>query len=206
MGGTCRYTADGQIDVVIVYSAERLYRRVAEIDDLIEQLRDVPVHSVSSGNVDLATADGRMLARVLASMAQHESEKRGERVARAARQRAEDGGYGGGRRRFGYMKTADALLEDEAEAMRVAYKAVAAGATLESIVRDWKARFGVGSLGGKITGVQVRDPGAGRRTGEGTRWDTLHPGRAWAALQVPRAETPEHIAGDVAEYLRQRLP
>ena len=35
-----------------------------------------------------------------------------------------------------------------------------------------------------IEGFGLHDPGGGRRKGEGSWWDVLHPGRSWAAKQV----------------------
>lgn len=57
---------------------------------------------------------------------------------------------------------------------------------------------------GLLDGFGNHDPGKGRREGVRSRWDTLHPGRSFAPLFPPRAETPEAIAIDVAEYLAAR--
>lgn len=57
---------------------------------------------------------------------------------------------------------------------------------------------------GLLDGFGNHDPGAGRRQGVRSRWDTLHPGRSFAPLFPARSETPEAIADDVAEYLAQR--
>ena len=149
--------ADGEANMVIAYSADRLYRQVAELDDLMDALGDRPVETVKSGEVDLSTADGRLKARIMATVAQHEAEKRGERVTRAAAQRAKEGRYGGGARRMGYTATADALVPDEADEVAWAYRHVAAGGSLESVARRWREVLGSGPQGGEITGVQVRD-------------------------------------------------
>jgi hypothetical protein len=57
---------------------------------------------------------------------------------------------------------------------------------------------------GLLDGFGNHDPGAGRRQGVRSRWDTLHPGRAFAPLFPERPETAENIAADVVEYLAQR--
>ena len=57
---------------------------------------------------------------------------------------------------------------------------------------------------GLVDGFGNHDPGAGRRQGVRSRWDTLHPGRSWAPLFPERSETAKYIAKDVAEYLAQR--
>lgn len=46
-------------DVVIVWAADRLYRRIAELEGLVEDLRGIDVVPVKSGKIDLSTADGR---------------------------------------------------------------------------------------------------------------------------------------------------
>jgi DNA invertase Pin-like site-specific DNA recombinase len=148
---------EGHLDVVVTWASDRLYRRLSDLEELTKVLGSVTVATVKSGKVDLSTADGILMANLLGSVSQHESQKRGERVARAASQRAQEGRYNGGQRRFGYNPTATELKADEADAVREAYRHVAAGGTLESIVRDWRERFGVGTLGGKITGTQVRE-------------------------------------------------
>jgi hypothetical protein len=56
-----------------------------------------------------------------------------------------------------------------------------------------------------LDGFGNHDPGAGRRVGVNSRWDTLHPGRSWAALSTPRDETPGAIIKDAQEYIRSRL-
>lgn len=56
---------------------------------------------------------------------------------------------------------------------------------------------------GLLDGFGHHDPGAGRRQGLRTRWDTLHPGRSFAPFFVDRPETAESIALDVTDYLAQ---
>jgi Eco29kI restriction endonuclease len=55
-----------------------------------------------------------------------------------------------------------------------------------------------------VDGFGNHDPGAGRRAGMRSRWDTLHPGRPWAPYFAERPESVEAIAADVIEYLRAR--
>lgn len=149
--------AAGRVDAVVAWATDRLYRRTTDLDRLVDALAGIEVATVKSGDVDLTTADGRLRARILADVAQHESEKKGERVKAAAEQRARAGGYGGGSRRMGFTKHANELVPDEADAIREAYLRIAAGGSLESIAKDWRARFDGGPKGGYITGVQVRE-------------------------------------------------
>ena len=72
----------GGVDAIVTYHADRLYRRASDLErlvDIVETSR-TQVHTVAAGNVDLTTASGRMVARMLGAAAQHESERIGERT------------------------------------------------------------------------------------------------------------------------------
>lgn len=146
----------GEIDCVIVWATDRLYRRLTDLEELVTVLGATPVATVKSGDVDLSTADGKTIARILGSVAQGEVEKRGERVARAARQRAEAGRFGGGTRRFGYTADMKALVPEEADAIARAYEQVLAGHSLRSIAREWAERGLRGPTGASIAPHSVR--------------------------------------------------
>src|SRR5215475_2256352 len=92
-------------DVIVSYSNGRLTRRPLELEDLIKLHEDtgVLIHTVKSGNDDLSTADGRMVARIKAAVDAAEVERTAERVERTARQRREEGRAHGGSRTFGYV-------------------------------------------------------------------------------------------------------
>lgn len=95
----------GAVDVIVAYSNGRLTRRPLELEDVIQvhEKTGVMIHTVKSGNDDLSTADGRMVARIKAAVDAAEVERSAERVARAARQRREEGRLHGGARTFGYI-------------------------------------------------------------------------------------------------------
>ncbi len=93
-----------EVDGLAAYSSSRLYRRPAELAPLIALVKDRPdfeIATVASGRIDLTTADGRMIAGILAEVDQAEVDKLKERVKRARRQRIEQGLYGGGKRPSG---------------------------------------------------------------------------------------------------------
>lgn len=56
----------------------------------------------------------------------------------------------------------------------------------------------------KVDGLGNNDPGAGRRNGARPRWDTLHPGRHWAALLAEHPDGEKSIVESVLEYLDER--
>src|SRR3954454_22141522 len=89
----------GEFGVVLAYSNSRLTRRLAELEDLIQlhERTGVVFMTVVSGNDNLSTADGRMVARIKASVDSAEAERIGERVAAARERQAKAGAYNGGR-------------------------------------------------------------------------------------------------------------
>lgn len=56
-----------------------------------------------------------------------------------------------------------------------------------------------------LDGFGNHDPGKGRRRGAIPLWDTVHPGRGWAAKHDPRPElSNESLSRNVVQYLRER--
>ena len=53
-----------------------------------------------------------------------------------------------------------------------------------------------------IDGFGNHDPGKGRYQGMRSKWDTLHPGRAWAAKCAMRGETELQIITELTAYLK----
>lgn len=106
----------GELDLILAYSNSRLTRRLLEFEHLIQlyERKGVKIRTVVSGEDDLSTADGRMTARIRASVDAAEAERAAERVTRAALQRAELGGGNGGTRPFGWQ-AADRTKLDPAE-------------------------------------------------------------------------------------------
>lgn len=132
----------GDFEVILAYSNSRLTRRLLELEELIQlhEQRGTVINTVVSGNDDLSNADGRFAARIKASMDAAEAERTGERVRRAARQRAEQGLPKHGRyRTFGHSSDWQ-LVESEAAEIRDAFNRVIPGESLQSIARDWNAR------------------------------------------------------------------
>lgn len=71
----------GEVSKVVVWRLDRLGRTAAGLTKLFADLQErrIPLISLKDG-IDLSTASGRMLANVLASVAQFETELRAERV------------------------------------------------------------------------------------------------------------------------------
>lgn len=92
----------GLVDVVLAWHTDRLHRSPVELEAYISACgqHDVATVTVRAGELDLATASGRMVARMLGAAARHESEQKSERIRRTREQEAQAGriqgilGYG----------------------------------------------------------------------------------------------------------------
>lgn len=72
----------GKVSAVVVWRLDRLGRTASGLTQLFDDLRERKVNLVSlKDGLDLSTPAGRLMANVLASVAQYETEVRGERVA-----------------------------------------------------------------------------------------------------------------------------
>ena len=139
--------AAGQFRVIVAYTSSRLTRRPRENEDLIElaERHGVQFRYLRSPSFDLNTADGRNIARILAANDAAESERIAERVSRAVRQRAEDGGFHGGTPAFGFQLVKDAAGRivawephpTHAKWLEEAAGRVLAGETLYGICAEW---------------------------------------------------------------------
>ena len=149
---------NGEIDVIVAWAADRIYRRLADLEDLANRLKaaDVTVQTVKSGEIDLSTADGRFMAAIIGSAAKRESEKIGERVSVELERRASEGLRAGGPRRFGYNNEMTELIPLEAKAVRDAYKTIAKGGSIRSICMKWDEMGLQGPRGGAMQHGQVR--------------------------------------------------
>jgi len=127
----------GRLAAVVAYHPDRLYRRLPDLEGLVDAVQGAgaEVVTVKAGDVDLSTASGKMVARILGSVAQHESERIGERVSRVKRERAAQGRpAGGGRRPFGLTADRSALVPAEADALREAAAAILEGDSFGVVV------------------------------------------------------------------------
>lgn len=127
-----------EFGVVLAYSNSRLTRRPRELEDLIDlhAATGVLLKTVVSGDDDLSTADGRMVARIKANVDAAEAERTAERVARAKKQAAEQGRYRGGPRPYGFNKDGVTHHKKEADVIRHATKAILSGRSLAAVVRE----------------------------------------------------------------------
>jgi DNA invertase Pin-like site-specific DNA recombinase len=137
---------DGRIGAVVAWDLDRLHRRPIELEYFMALADEKHLALATvSGDVDLSTAQGRLIARLKGSVAAHEIEHKKVRQLRATRQAAERG-VPNWRQAFGYVVTASGGFElDPAVAPLVAqaYAAIIAGGSLGDVCRLWN---GAGAL------------------------------------------------------------
>lgn len=143
---------DGRIDGVVVYHTDRLVRRSRELEDFIDLTEQ---HGIAqnlatvSGDIDLATGEGRLVARIHGAVAGKESDDKSRRNRRKHQELAEAGKVsGGGTRPFGYEQDRLTIRPSEARLIREATKRILAGDSLRSVCKDWTDR-GVQTVTGK---------------------------------------------------------
>lgn len=135
----------GLLKAVVAWEPDRLYRDMIDLEALVDLLeaRPIEVATVNSGIVDLSTSNGRLQARIRASVARHESELKAERLRAKHEELAERGRWSGGPRPFGYRPAGDGGLEvipAEAEVVREVAARVLAGESPHALCRDLDAR------------------------------------------------------------------
>ncbi len=139
----------GEIDVLVAWHLDRLMRKLADLESLIVRCEKAGVRVATvSGDIDLSTDAGRLVGRILSSVAQGEVERKSARQKRAALQAAESG-RPPARRAFGFTNGDHDPVE--APALAELYGKVLAGMSMLAATR-W-----------------LNDHG--HRTTTGRRWD-----------------------------------
>jgi site-specific DNA recombinase len=130
----------GEFDVIVARHMDRLLRRLAELENVLERCQRAGAAIVTaSDGVDTSGDGGRLVARILSSVAQGEVERKGARQRSAAIQAAKQGRWVGGRRAFGYEADGVTIRASEAELIKKGYADVLAGESLSEVARRWDA-------------------------------------------------------------------
>ena len=166
-----RLLAGRETDYVVIPVVDRFFRNLRDLEDVIDICLETGAALVAaSGEIDLSHDQGRLVARLLTSVARAETERKGARQ-RAANEQAARAGKPrlAAPRPFGYQD--DHLTADRAEGRAVAEgcAALLGGGTLSGVMREW-ARAG------------LRPPQAGTRRAT-VRWT---PGSIRTILMNPR--------------------
>jgi site-specific DNA recombinase len=185
----------GQIRAVLSYSNSRLTRRPLELERLIaaHDRTGVELRTVVSGRDDLSTADGRMTARIKASVDAAESERIGERVRRAKLETRLAGRWGGGRRPYGYNADGVTVRAYEKLIVADATDAILLGTSLRTYAAKLNAQGCLTSTGRawaptELRKVLVRARNAGLREHQGkvigkAEWPALVAEEKWLAVR-----------------------
>ncbi len=175
----------GRFDVVVAFAADRLARRLSDVERLIAT--GVKAATVQGG-LDLTTPEGEAQAGILAAFARLEVRQKAERQRAAHAQRRERGLPPSGKRALGWTADGLTLVPVEQQAVADAAATLLAGGSLRSVARAWTAA-GLVTADGRawapysVRGVLLNPRTAGllaRRVGR-DRWEVTGQG-AWPPL------------------------
>ena len=145
----------GTFDALVCWDVDRLTRTPRELEDVVDlaERRGVALASVG-GEIDLATPQGRLTARIKGNVAKHESEQLARRVRSKMAERAQTGAPHG-RTAYGWRReqiiddqgrrlgSKDVLHPEQAEVIRSAAQAILSGQSLRSICTELNGRGAV---------------------------------------------------------------
>jgi DNA invertase Pin-like site-specific DNA recombinase len=130
----------GRFEVVIAWAMDRLSRTPQEVEDVIRFAeRAGLIIATANGDLDLSTDQGRMVARILASVARAEVERKSARQVAANRQRAEKGLPPTTGRGFGYTLDGT-IIPEEAEIVRELFRQFVAGRGVFGLCKELNER------------------------------------------------------------------
>ncbi|MGO9030733.1 recombinase family protein [Mycobacterium sp.] len=186
----------GQINAVIAWDSDRMFRQPSEHEPYMKLCQQYGVQNaaVRVGDIDYDTPIGRFNARMHINMAAYESEHKADRIRSAHRQIAENGGWKGGIRCFGYEKDGVTVRESEAAEVRRIADAVIRGQSLRSLALEFNER-GVPTVKGKrwssahLRSMLVRSRLAGLREHRGkiigqAAWPAILDRTTWEACKA----------------------
>lgn len=148
-----------RLDALVVYHQDRLHRQPRELEEFFDVCDAAGLTRLASvsGDIDLATHDGRLKARILGAVARNQSDAASRRLRRKALQIAREGGVaGGGTRPFGFEPDFVTVLEPEAEIVRELAARLLGGETLRTLCRDLNARGVTTPTGGHWNPTPLR--------------------------------------------------
>jgi DNA invertase Pin-like site-specific DNA recombinase len=132
-----------KLDVIVVYKVDRLTRSLADFAKLVELFDTHGVSFVSvTQQFNTTTSMGRLTLNVLLSFAQFEREVTSERIRDKIAASKRKGLWVGGPLPLGYYMKDDkiAVVEDEAERVRLIYPRYLELGGVNALVRDLRER------------------------------------------------------------------
>ncbi|MEU1230778.1 recombinase family protein [Streptomyces sp. NPDC005828] len=165
-----RDARDGLIDGIVVYSIDRLTRRISELSSFLEDQKEHGFAFATTEGEDTSTAGGRMILTIKGAVAQQETERMSERINNSLLQRREQGKpHAGGKRQFGFKAGTHFQELDEVETglIRKGWAMLTAPApkTPGDVARHWNAEGSTTPQGGAWTIQSVKRVYRSERTG-----------------------------------------
>lgn len=185
----------GAFDALICWDLDRLTRQPRQLEDWIEAAEDAGLILVTAnGEADLQTDGGRMYARIKASVARAEVERKSARQRRQMKQAADKGKPTWANRPFGYNMDGT-IREEEAELVRQAYRDVLRGTTPTEIGRRWGEAGFLPTIkakawtGGKVSDILKSPRNIAQSTYKGevvgpAQWPALIDVQTWEAVHA----------------------
>lgn len=192
-GRLIQMVAAGQVQTIIILRIDRLLRLNDELEELIALVETKKVSVITAeGEIDLSTPQGRLMARVLVSVARSEIEVKSARHKLANEQRAEQGLPHKGRRAFGYGSDGMTIVEDEAVILKELAHRFINGWTYNELT-DWLNDSGYTTAMGNqwysvaVRQILTRKRYAGIRVHNGVeypaKWPVIWDEDTWARIQ-----------------------
>jgi site-specific DNA recombinase len=148
----------GEAEILVAWHVDRLTRKITDLEHLIELAQRTGLRIATvTGDLDLSTDAGRLVGRILASVARGEVERKGARQKRAQQQAAQQGRPAGGRRPFGYDSDGMTVRKVEADELRGAYRTLLEGGSLKGIARRWNDAGITTTMGNRWSHSTVRN-------------------------------------------------
>ncbi|WP_406286713.1 recombinase family protein [Streptomyces sp. NBC_00209] len=165
-----RDARDGLIDGIVVYSIDRLTRRISELTHFLDEQKEHGFAFATTEGEDTATANGRMILTIKGAVAQQETERMSERINNSLLQRREQGKpHAGGKRQFGFKEGARfrEVDEHEAELIGAGYRMLIGPTpgTPGDVARYWNSQGSTTPHGGAWTIQSVKRVYRSERTG-----------------------------------------
>ena len=145
----------GRFGAVVCWDLDRLTRQPRQLEDWIDAAEQRGLLlATANGEADLSTDGGRLFARIKASVARAEVERKSARQKRAAAQRAELGRVPRGIRLTGYAADGT-VVPSEARLVRGVFERFVAGDSLRSLA-VWLGEVAPPRNGARWTSATVR--------------------------------------------------
>lgn len=184
----------GRIDGIIAYDLDRIARQPTDLERIVRlyEKRRGLVFATVQGSIDLSTADGLTMARVLVAFANKSSMDTSRRIKRKNVERAEQGLPHGSRRPYGYNADQLTLHETEAPILQEMGRRLIAGDSYKRIAW-WMNEQGQKTTEGKpwlaltVRNTLNRTRYAGFRIYEGKEypgiWQPIFDRETWDYMQ-----------------------